>query len=94
MKIGTLEHSDLCPKCGQDSLIQTSLCESRKETGSSWNVFTIKCINDKCDYESDTYRIKYHPIKDKKIIDITPRRTPILNFLKKLFLTTPKINLK
>jgi hypothetical protein len=91
MKIGTLEHPDLCPICGQDSLIQTPQYRLIKDglingIGPSWSVFTIKCMNDKCEYESDNYKIKDQIIKDKKIIDITPRRTPILNFLKKLFL--------
>jgi hypothetical protein len=81
MKIGTLEHPDICPKCGKKVIESPKYLEEKEFSSKVYSVFTIKCLDNACGYETEPYKILWESTINKKPIDVTPKKE---NFLKRL----------
>jgi hypothetical protein len=82
MIIGTLEHPDNCPECGMRLIKKPCSRTIREGSSDQYSVFTIKCYNPDCGYETGKFKIKYEPEKRKEPIDVTPQGK---SFWSKLF---------
>ena len=77
MIIGNKELPDNCPDCNK-KLIKHPSGRLINEGGPSYRVYYMGCLNEKCNYKSETVKIRDSFYNREKIEDVTPYKYGII----------------